>query len=133
MKPLLWSNSYNTGADAVDEQNKKLYDSMWQIYDAMSDKINADIINEMIDQLRSNCRVHLLVEYLVMQNNNCITDEDHRNKYEIFAANLDKFSVPRHCVDRSALLDEFVGLMNWYLSHIINDEIQYSQCVLSNI
>jgi hemerythrin-like metal-binding protein len=132
MKPLHWSNSYHTGIDPVDEQNKRIYDSMGQIHEAISGGIDADVINEMITQLSSNCRVHLLVEHLVMDNCNCMTDEDHRNKYEIFAANLDKFSVPKHGNDRSAIRNDFVGLMNWYLSHIINDEIQYKQCLLKN-
>jgi|GEM_PF-6960697 len=130
MKPLSWSNKYQTGIAQVDEQNKRIYDEMLEIYEALSAGMDAEVINEMVVRLSSSCRVHLLVEHLVMDSCKYTTDEGHRNKYEIFAANLDKFSVPKQLGDRSGMMNDFVDLMNWYLSHIIDDDVQYKQCLL---
>ncbi|HEY9148290.1 MAG TPA: bacteriohemerythrin, partial [Gammaproteobacteria bacterium] len=67
MPMVAWDDAYSVDIQEIDEQHKCLIDIMNELYTAMANKSNRDLIGDVLDKLVDYTKVHFAVEETLMR------------------------------------------------------------------
>ena len=67
MSMVAWDDAYSVEIQEIDEQHKCLIEIMNELYTAMANKSNRDLISDVLDKLVDYTKVHFAVEETLMR------------------------------------------------------------------
>jgi len=124
MTTVKWNNSYSTGIDIIDEQHKKLFDIMNEIYVASENNSDISIIVALFDELHKYTQYHFDEEeaYFSSLSENSI--DEHKQQHQYFIDELEK--IKQQCLRIGGLSLELLFFLNdWLVEHIQVEDQKY--------
>ena len=126
IKFLDWSDEYETGIDAIDEDHQKLFKAVNDLHDSYAIKDGNTHFAELFDILSDYVDYHFAREEEVMRGMGYPQLESHIVSHRELAATVHEYakiyrSDPQ-AISRKVILD-FLG--NWLSKHILGSDMDY--------
>jgi len=67
MAMVTWDEAYSVDIQEIDEQHKRLIEIMNELYTALANKANRDLVGDVLDKLVDYTKVHFAVEETLMR------------------------------------------------------------------
>lgn len=122
---IQWSDSMNTGIEAIDNDHKKLLSLINQLQAAIEHTIDSELIHKVLDELVSYTHYHFEREELLMRLNHYPEYVTHKKQHETM---IEKIS---ECVEKyqsdpsNTINDTHSFLKNWLIQHIMGSDREY--------
>lgn len=126
MTEFSWEASYNVNIETMDRQHQKIFDYMAMIHDALVDKAEHVGIEDMLDKFDMFCKMHFYEEERLMEEMNFPSTIGHKRKHDLFVSNLGRFRSSDIGHNKKAQ-DDFVSIKDWFVDHILSEDMRYSE------
>lgn len=124
MKAVKWDSSYTLGIDIIDEQHKKLFDLMSEIYDASESDADIERIIELFDELTKYSQYHFEDEEAYFSSTSDDDIKIHKEQHQYFIDEINK--IKQQCLRINALSLELLYFLNdWLVNHIKVEDHKY--------
>jgi len=124
MTRVKWNNNYSVGIDVIDEQHKKLFDIMNEIYIASESDDNITEIVALFDELHKYTQYHFDEEEAYFASLSEKGIEDHRLQHQYFIDEIEK--IKQQCLRIGGMSLELLFFLNdWLVEHIQVEDQKY--------
>lgn len=124
-----WSESYETGIQAIDEQHRKLVDIGAKLEDMLyaGDSMDYfDYIVETTNELKDYTEYHFTFEEKKMEECGYADLEQHRMEHLFFIKRINKLSLQDIDAQQTGVISETLNfLAKWLFSHILKEDMKY--------
>jgi hemerythrin len=124
MKKLAWSDKYDLGIDAIDEQHRKIMDYVNQFHDAHSHNRSRKDVGKLIKKVADYSRVHFAFEEDLLEKVGYPFLKPHKKSHALIAKHMDDFQV--RFEGGEDISRELEGLMGkWLFDHLKHDDADF--------
>jgi len=124
MKKVEWDSSYTLGIDIIDDQHKKLFDLMSEIYTASENDCDIQIIIELFDELAKYSHYHFDEEEAYFSTTSDEDIEIHKQQHQFFIDEIEKIKQQSLRINGMSL--ELLFFLNdWLVNHIKVEDHKY--------
>ncbi len=126
MALLTWDSSYSVGVKAIDEQHKKLFNLINDLFDAMKAGNGKGVIAEIIQELTNYTVYHFGYEEKLFEKFGYPDTAAHNKEHQNFVETVSKFK--KEFAEGSVLLsmEVMTFLKNWLQKHIKGTDQHYT-------
>jgi hemerythrin len=126
-----WSKSLSVDINLIDGQHKKLLGYLNQLYDALNQKKEKEILMGLFDSLDDYTKTHFALEEAYFKKFGYEEKEVHISQHKEFIKNLQKMKeqIPKELMDTEDLL---MFLVDWLKGHIRISDHKYADCFHKN-
>lgn len=124
-----WNDSYSVGITEMDNEHKKLFAIINELFDGLKAGKGRDILDGIFNQLKDYTRVHFSDEEILMKRYEYPGLEEQKKQHEAF---IDKIRVEENKSKGGAFLVsvEILGfLRDWLTTHIQKFDKQYGDFI----
>ncbi len=125
MSMISWDDAYSVDIQEIDEQHKMLIEYMNELYIAMANKSNRDLIGEVLDKLVSYTKIHFSVEETMMRVFHYEGYEEHKAIHDKIVERVLEFQSQYHSGNDKVGMDLLMFLKDWLFDHINKVDKQY--------
>ncbi len=126
VEPLAWNESFSVGVDEFDEDHQRLVDLINDVLRAHREGASREETLRILDSLAQYTVEHFGREEELMQAHGYPWYEDHKAKHEKFVNTVTDFQEKFKSGEVQELTDDVLKfLMDWLVSHILNDDKAY--------
>jgi len=121
MSMITWDDTYSVDIQEIDEQHKCLIEFMNELYMAMANKSNRDLIGDVLDKLVDYTKVHFAVEETLMRVFHYDGYEEHKAIHDKIVFRVLEFQ------NQFRAGNDKVGMVlkDWLFDHINKVDKQY--------
>lgn len=127
-----WEDKYSVNSDILDEQHKKLFKLVNELYDAFTTGGHKEILGDIIENLHAYTIYHFTEEEKLIQRCGSKLHPDHLLEHDDFikkiAEEKQKFAISKDSVTYGLM--RFLG--NWLTEHIMDTDQQYVEVLVRN-
>lgn len=120
MIKTIWDEHFRVGIEAMDKQHQVIFDHMSAVASALEEKASSSVSAPLLGTFDIYCKMHFFEEERLMDAMQYPALAGHRRQHDLFVSNLEGFMTQGH-----QGLDEFLAIRDWFLSHIVNEDIPY--------
>ena len=117
---VIWDEHFSVDVVAMDKQHQVIFDHMSAISSALEEKTPRSKSLPMLEKFDIYCKMHFFEEERLMDEMQYPALAGHRRQHDLFVSNLEEF-IGR----KDQGLVDFLGIRDWFLSHIIKEDIPY--------
>jgi len=122
-----WDMKYSVGVKMFDDQHKKLFDIINNLFDAMKEGKSKEILGSILDRLLDYTLTHFKDEENVMAKHNYPALDQQKQQHKIFTDKIASLSAD-HKAGKMVLSIEISNfLKDWLINHIQGIDRQYSE------
>lgn len=128
---IIWSAEYNTGISMIDEDHRRLIDSLNQLENALSNGTGSKQVPALLDFLESYASQHFAREEACMTRHACPTAAANKAAHQEFIV---KFGNARSRLQNSTSAGALVAvqvhreLCDWIVRHILSVDSAIKRC-----
>jgi len=129
MSKLVWSEDFSVHIHRFDDQHKQLIEYINDLYDAMSDKRERDVVARILDELVDYTMTHFIDEEVALLRNDYPEYDRHKEEHDRFVAQVRDMHVRFHAAKSFSrvLCTEIVAVLtDWLKNHIMVVDKRYS-------
>ena len=120
MMKLTWDDHFSVGVASMDKQHQVIFDHMSAISSALEEAAPGSKCDGMLETFDIFCKMHFFEEERLMDGMNYSALAHHKRQHDLFVTNLEQYMARKH-----QGLDEFIAIRDWFLSHILKEDIPY--------
>ena len=133
MSLMAWEDSYSVKVPLIDEQHKKLFALINQLYDAMSKGKANDVVARVIGELVSYTKTHFGAEEKLLQSKNYPDLKAHQAQHRKFVEKVEQFQ-KEFAQGKITVSNEVMHfLRDWLVNHILKTDKQYSSFLAAKV
>ena len=121
-----WQEKFSVNIRVIDEQHKKFFEILGNLYDSLGEESNADSLNARVWELSLYAVVHFDTEELMMSEYSFPGYEDHKKEHALFKTQVAAFQKDLEAGKASLSMNMSSFLMGWLEHHILNVDQRYS-------
>lgn len=125
MSMISWDDAYSVDIQEIDEQHKMLIEYMNELYIAMANKSNRDLIGEVLDKLVSYTKIHFAVEETMMRVFHYEGYEEHKAIHDKIVERVLDFQNQFRAGNDKVGMELLMFLKDWLFDHINKVDKQY--------
>lgn len=126
MPLFAWKDEYSVAVERLDEDHKKLFRLLNELYETTMQIKGAIDPLPVIDQLREYSQYHFLAEEQYMRDCAFAELAAHRESHRDFKRRIDDLYLQCRDNRSDATRDLIVLLGNWLLHHVLEEDRRYS-------
>lgn len=135
MGKLSWNESFSVGVKKFDDQHKVLFGYLNELYDAMRDKKEKDVVGPVLEKLLSYTLTHFFDEEIALYRTGYSGYARHKEAHDILVSTVRDYYI-RFRSDsepgRKILIEIIAVLTDWLNEHIGIVDKSYSAWLNSN-
>ncbi|MFH1802837.1 MAG: bacteriohemerythrin [archaeon] len=122
-----WTKSVEVGIKEIDNQHKKLFGYMNELYDALEQRKEREILQRLFKDLEEYTDTHFSFEEEHFKEFNYPKGKEHTQGHKVFIKKLEqiKSQISKDTIDTEDLLEL---LVEWFMHHIKEIDHQYVAC-----
>jgi hemerythrin-like metal-binding protein len=120
MMKLTWDDHFSVGVASMDKQHQVIFDHMSAIRSTLEEAAPRSKCGGMLETFDIYCKMHFFEEERIMDGMNYSASAHHKRQHDLFITNLEHYMAQTHWG-----LDEFIAIRDWFLSHILKEDIPY--------
>ncbi|MFA7300837.1 MAG: bacteriohemerythrin [Candidatus Shapirobacteria bacterium] len=129
---LQWEDSYSVGVKVIDDQHKKMFETINKLIDALATVPTKAQVDEIIADLILYKKFHFETEEKYFGEFNYENREEHKLKHQEFNVKLDEL-VLKNGNDSITLAFELVNFLeDWLINHLMTEDQKYVECFAKN-
>lgn len=127
MNQILWKDAYNTGIEIIDEQHKKWFSILDEIYTAHKNNAASAILEETLKKLDEYTQYHFDSELKLMEENDFAQKIEHLKEHDIFRSYLKRFQKDFENNNKILTTLKTIDFMkDWMITHILGTDQELS-------
>jgi two-component system cell cycle response regulator len=120
----------SVGVDAIDNDHRRLLETINEINDAITAGKTADVIEEIFSRLERYVVEHFTREEALMEQSGFQELEPHKRQHQKFVGRVPQLKAKLLSADTMEVaLEVSLFLTNWLMNHVIMEDISYAQSV----
>lgn len=127
MSMIAWDDTYSVEIQEIDEQHKCLIEIMNELYTAMANKSNRDLIGDVLDKLVDYTKVHFAVEETLMRIFHYPDYEEHKAIHDKIVERVLEFQGKFRAGDDKVGMELLMFLKDWLFDHINKVDKRYTK------
>jgi len=124
---IAWDDAYSVDIQEIDEQHKCLIEIMNELYTAMANKSNRDLIGDVLDKLVDYTKVHFAVEETLMRIFHYEEYEEHKAIHDKIVNRVLEFQGKFRAGDDKVGMELLMFLKDWLFDHINKVDKRYTK------
>jgi hemerythrin len=121
-----WKDSYSVGVELIDEQHKKLFSHINDLYLAMKEARDKEIISGLLDRLADYASYHFTAEEKYFEEFGYEKKVEHIAYHKQYIEKIKSFQKNQN---QSFLSYDIVDFLeDWILVHIATEDKKYTRC-----
>lgn len=129
---LVWCETYKLGIDAIDEQHKKLFEIVNDMYMAVENKEGDEKTSKILERLLYYAGVHFSTEEEMFQLLKYPEYENHRNEHLAMANKVEQLQKEYEEGSKTISKDVLDFLCNWLKGHTTGSDLEFAQYYKKN-
>jgi hemerythrin len=127
-----WKESYSVGVGLIDEQHKKLFSLINDLYFAMKESKDKEILGKLLDELAKYVDVHFRAEEAYMEKFDYAGTDEQKEQHKHYSDKIKAFQ--EAYAQKDALLSyEIIDFLeDWILNHVTGEDKKYTKCFNDN-
>ena len=125
MALLTWYDSFSVGIEKIDDQHKKFFELVNDVYSAMETNKGSAAIDQILKELQDYVVYHFNTEESWMETCNYPEIEDHRRIHREAVMEVNKLILQYQQVKKEILFDLLKFLSDWIRRHILEIDRKY--------
>lgn len=125
MSTFVWKPEYSVNIKVIDEQHKKLVDTINILYDAMSEGKGRAVLAEIFNNLAEYATVHFATEQDFMVGYSYPDYIEHKNEHDKFVLKVEGFKKQFEKGQISLPIEIATFLVDWLHKHLIEMDQKY--------
>ena len=128
-KPKLeWEAEYSVGVELIDNQHKKMFETINALIDSIDNFPTQEKLNDIIQRLIAYKKFHFSTEEKYFDEFDYEFTEEHKAKHEEFSKKVDEI-VASGKEDVLSLAFSLVDFLeDWLIHHILKEDQKYVKC-----
>lgn len=127
-----WKNAYSVGIKQIDEQHKKLFAHINNLYSSMTEGKDKQILEALLNDLAEYVYYHFGVEEKYFEEFNYEEKKNHVLQHKMYTDKIKSFQ-EAHKNNQNFLSFEIIDFLeNWILEHVTGEDKKYTKCFNSN-
>lgn len=124
MKKIIWNNGMNLGVKAIDDDHKRLLDTINELYDAINSNNEKNVLNKIFDTLEEYIKEHFTREENLMRECDYERLDEHIKQHEKFKRKIPKLRAKLLTTDEYITAQEVsIYLTDWLINHILSEDL----------
>jgi hemerythrin len=128
MALIEWNDSYSVGVKIIDEQHKKLFSFINELYSAMKDGKDKDVLSKVLDDLARYVDVHFGAEEKYFAEFNYEKKDEQIAQHKMYAEKIRSFQEGFQKNQEFLSFEVIDFLEDWILSHVTGEDKKYTKC-----
>lgn len=120
-----WEDKYSVKSEMLDNQHKKLIETINELYGAFVAGKHKQIIGEIIDQLQNYTKYHFIEEERLMQQMGIQLSDKHIKEHKEFIAKVENVRERYEKTKSSVTYGLMSFLRKWLTEHITQTDQEY--------
>lgn len=130
---LEWTKEMSVGVKEIDEQHKKLFSLLNELFDAISTNKLGTIIGDTLDEAIDYTKYHFSTEEKYFEKFDYKDKASHKKKHAYFKSKVERLKKEySEKIDMDGMSDTGIELMNflkdWWIEHIMHIDKKYTTC-----
>lgn len=121
-----WTEAYSVNIAALDEQHRRLFDTVNELHRALKTGDGAAALNTVLQKLTHYAAEHFASEEALMAQYNFPGLSTHRARHEEFRDKLAEFMGAHSAARAGAPVSVLLFLQDWLKNHLLRTDKQYS-------
>jgi len=132
-QPVLeWDEKYSVKVMVIDEQHKKLFETVNNLIKILKGVPKKDEVSKIIDELVFYKKHHFATEEGYFERFDYLGAEDHKKKHELFDETL-KMLVKKYGEDPITFAYKLIDFLeDWLIDHLMTEDQKYVECFTSH-
>ncbi|MEN8171062.1 MAG: bacteriohemerythrin [Pseudomonadota bacterium] len=130
MAMVEWEDAYSVDIQEIDEQHKRLIEIMNELYNALANKADRDLIGEVLNRLAEYTKVHFAVEETLMRVFHYEGYEPHKKDHDLIVARLLEYQAQFQAGNDKVGMELLMFLKDWLFDHINKVDKAYTKTFL---
>jgi hemerythrin len=127
MSMIAWDDLYSVEIQEIDEQHKCLIEIMNELYTALANRSNPELVGDVLDKLVEYTRIHFAVEETLMRLFNYDNYEKHKAIHDKIVSRVEEFQGKYHQGDTHVGMELLMFLRDWLFDHISKEDKSYAK------
>ena len=127
MSIVEWTDSYSVDIQEIDEQHKCLVEIMNELYTALANKSNRDLVGDVLDKLVDYTKVHFAVEETLMRVFHYEDYEAHKAIHDNIVARVLEYQGKFRAGNDKVGMELLMFLKDWLFDHINKVDKAYTK------
>ena len=120
-----WRNEYSVGNEEIDNQHKKIFKLINELYEAFVTKKNDLSTDEVLAELRDYSINHFKMEEKMFEKYNYAYKVEHKKEHESFINTVDNI-IEESKGNKKLLSMKLTNfLQKWLVNHILEEDMKY--------
>jgi len=132
MELIAWSENHSVKVQEIDDQHKKLIETVNKLYEHMKKGKGGQVLEETIDGLVEYTKYHFETEEKYMLEFKFDGYEDHKKEHDEFSEKVNDYYAKHKSGEKLLTSDICVFIFNWIKNHMEVVDSQYVECFVSN-
>jgi len=125
-----WKEEYSVKNKEIDQQHKRLFDMINQLYDSLMSNDRDDILEQIISDLMDYTFVHFKSEENYFAKLEYEEATSHIVEHQYFLKEAEKFRNVYQSQDSKLIQEVISFLQEWITNHIMQTDKKYMNCVV---
>lgn len=127
MSSIIWNKmKHDVKVKLLNEQHRKLFDTLKELYNAMEDKSDKAALLRIINNLSLYIKEHLDAEEALLEKYNYPELEEQREQHKLFVNKIEEFKKDFENNKFMLYFDMAIFLKSWIANHIEEIDKKYS-------
>jgi hemerythrin len=118
MSMIEWDDLYSVDIQEIDEQHKCLVEIMNELYTALANRSNPQLVGDVLDKLVDYTRIHFAVEETLMRMFHYDDYDGHKAIHDRIVSRVEEFQGKYHMGDTHVGMELLMFLRDWLFDHI---------------
>jgi hemerythrin len=127
MPYMMWSKDFEFGIKQIDDQHKKLLETINLLFDSIQSNEGASALDKVLENLVEYVTVHFKTEENLMTGMSFPGYEEHKSIHEKFTKDVMAFKAKHDAGKEPITLSLIEFLVSWLHDHLMNTDIKYAQ------
>ena len=132
MPIFTWNNQYSVKVHELDNQHKKLFDLINQLYDAMGQGKGKEIVGPILDGLINYTKSHFSTEERILSTHNYPDLAHHRQEHDLFVKKVFELQAQYKSGQLVMSVNILSFMKDWLTNHIEKTDQNYSGFLKAN-
>ncbi len=127
-----WKDSYSVGVKQIDEQHKKLFSHINNLYSSMKEGKDKQMLSKLLNDLADYVNYHFSTEEKYFEEFNYAEKDKHLSQHKQYTDKIKSFQEAYAKNQRFLSFEIIDFLEDWILGHVTGEDMKYTKCFNDN-
>ena len=128
MKLIEWQDSYGVGINIIDEQHKKLFAWINELYRAINENKDEEVLGKTLEHLLDYVNFHFTTEEEYFEQFDYFQKSEHKDEHREYTEKIKNFIEERQNNKNFLSFEVLDFLEDWIISHVLVSDKKYVKC-----